>query len=343
MVKLVGALDPIRAWDGTALYAEDDLRPPAPPPRRLSGAAACALRNGGSAWRLLRDPLGLNKLFWAPDGDGGIAVATRPHRLVAAGHPMEEIAAVPRGTVVDLCGDGSPSVAELPRASDAEPASTEPDIAGVGSAIRRRLDDYLAALSGAYAGARAFVCLSGGLVSSGVAVLAREHFADLVAVSFDLSGPGRRASEDRRTAERLAREPARNSVETAPTAASSPPASTAGRCAHNSRGCTASRTTASSTASSGPGPTDRPSRDQGVTEWTYRSSSRASSASCTKTSWSAPPTHASPGPWISSRQAMSTPWASSTAPAHHGQASALPSRESRSAASRLPARSGRRP
>jgi asparagine synthetase B (glutamine-hydrolysing) len=50
------------------------------------------------------------------------------------------------------------------------------------------------------------VCLSGGLDSSGVAVLAREHFADLVAVSFDLRGPGRRASEDRRTAERLARE-----------------------------------------------------------------------------------------------------------------------------------------
>lgn len=203
-VELVGALDPILAWDGAALYVEDDLRPPAPPPQRLSGAAACALQNGGQAWRLLRDPLGLNKLFWAPDANGGISVATRPHRLVAAGHPMEAIAAVPRGTVVDLCGDDPPSVAELPGASDA--AQAPADLAGLGSEIRRRLDGYLAALAEAFAGARAFVCLSGGLDSSGIAVLAREHFADLVAVSFDLDGPGRRASEDRRTAERLARE-----------------------------------------------------------------------------------------------------------------------------------------
>lgn len=200
-VELVGALDPILAWDGTALYDADDLRPPAPPPERLSGAAACALCNGGQVWRLLRDPLGLNKLFWAPDADGGISVATRPHRLVAAGHPLEEIAAIPRGTVLDV-GDPS-SVTELAGARDAAPVT---DLARLGAAIRGRLGGYLAALSEAYAGARAFVCLSGGLDSSGIAVLAREHFADLVAVSFDLRGPGHGASEDRRTAERLARE-----------------------------------------------------------------------------------------------------------------------------------------
>ena len=50
------------------------------------------------------------------------------------------------------------------------------------------------------------MCLSGGLDSTGIAVLVREHFRNAVAVSFDLQRPGGRVSEDRRVAERLARD-----------------------------------------------------------------------------------------------------------------------------------------
>jgi 7-cyano-7-deazaguanine synthase in queuosine biosynthesis len=43
----------------------------------------------------------------------------------------------------------------------------------------------------------AFVCLSGGLDSTGIAVLVREHFRNVVAVGFDLQRPDGRMSEDR--------------------------------------------------------------------------------------------------------------------------------------------------
>jgi len=52
----------------------------------------------------------------------------------------------------------------------------------------------------------AFVCLSGGLDSTGIAVLVREHFRNVVAVGFDLQRPDGRMSEDRQVAERLARD-----------------------------------------------------------------------------------------------------------------------------------------
>jgi asparagine synthetase B (glutamine-hydrolysing) len=70
--------------------------------------------------------------------------------------------------------------------------------------IRTTLDHYCAALAVAHPDARVFVCLSGGLDSTGVAVLARRYFRDVVAVSFDLRRPNGSPSADRRTAERLA-------------------------------------------------------------------------------------------------------------------------------------------
>jgi len=72
--------------------------------------------------------------------------------------------------------------------------------------IRATLDRYLSALAATYPQARAFVCLSGGLDSTGIAALVREHFRDTVAVSFDLQRPDGGVSEDRRVAERLARD-----------------------------------------------------------------------------------------------------------------------------------------
>ena len=67
-----------------------------------------------------------------------------------------------------------------------------------------KLDSYLSALATTYPQAEAFACLSGGLDSTGIAALVREHFRNVVAVSFDLQRPDGRASEDRRVAERLA-------------------------------------------------------------------------------------------------------------------------------------------
>jgi hypothetical protein len=65
-VRLLGRLDPNFAWDGSRIYDQADFRPGLGLPVSLRGAVASVEPGPSGTWRLLRDPLGLNKLFWAP-------------------------------------------------------------------------------------------------------------------------------------------------------------------------------------------------------------------------------------------------------------------------------------
>jgi len=152
--------------------------------------------------------MGLNKLFWATQADGSVLVAARPWRLVAAGCPFDTVHAVPSGAVIDLDFSSHRARVTALGSGPALPDGTAPfrDLETAAREIGRTLARYLAALSRAAPAARAFVCLSGGLDSTGVAVLAREHLDDVTAVSFDLRHADGRPSDDRRTAERLARD-----------------------------------------------------------------------------------------------------------------------------------------
>jgi asparagine synthetase B (glutamine-hydrolysing) len=206
-IRLLARLDPTFAWDGSRLYAEAELAEAVP--RSLRGAASFAGRKDGhgdpSGWRILRDPLGINKLFWAPGEEGTVAVATRPRQLVDEGYALEDLRAVPRGCVSDFqTSTHEPLECSLVPDSWSDPPSRI-DLERVGRQIRETLDRYLHAIAATGAFSRAFVCLSGGLDSSGIALLVREHFPDAVAVSFDLDRGGAR-SEDRLTAARLARD-----------------------------------------------------------------------------------------------------------------------------------------
>jgi asparagine synthetase B (glutamine-hydrolysing) len=210
-LRVVKELDRNFAWDGAALYRERDFAPEAPIPEYLRGAAAAVVPtpDDGSdrqRWRIVRDPLGLNKLFWATRDDGSIEVSARPAELVRRGHPFNEINGFPRGCVVDL-DPLAPEPVEhslLPRTWSARSEGSE-DLDATAETIRGTLERYLAALAAAYPAAPVYVCLSGGLDSSGVAALAREHFPQSVGVSFDLEREGG-PSDDRSTARRLARE-----------------------------------------------------------------------------------------------------------------------------------------
>lgn len=206
-VRVVAQLDRNFAWNGTRLYDDAEFQPGRPVPYELRGPAASVQSNEEGAWRLLRDPLGINKLFWARDENGDIAVAARPNRLVQEGCSFGAIRAIPRGTVVDLKPSEPASSQHAIRPSwfSHEP-ETKPETETIAADIRAGLDRYLVALASAHPSARPFVCLSGGLDSSGIAALAREHLSGVVAVSFDLERPGGRASEDRAAARRLARD-----------------------------------------------------------------------------------------------------------------------------------------
>lgn len=202
-VRLLGQLDPNFAWDGNRLQGSSDLRPGSDLPLNLRGAAASVEAGPSGTWRLLRDPLGINKLFWAKDAEGAILVAARPYLLVEAGCSFEAIRAIPAGSVVDLLPGDSSEHSLIP-GSWFVPQEERPGVEALAGWIRARLDRYLSALAAAYPRAEAFVCLSGGLDSTGIAAVVREHFPDAVAVSFDLRRPGGGVSEDRRVAERLA-------------------------------------------------------------------------------------------------------------------------------------------
>jgi asparagine synthetase B (glutamine-hydrolysing) len=199
-IRVIGELDANFAWDGERLYEARDFGPSARVPIELRGAAAAVAFASPSSWRIVRDPLGINKLFWAPTPDG-VALASRPKKLVEHGCPFDAVRGIARGSVIDLWEGGSENrvhqIDPVPR--EAGPRSPDQ----LAAPIRSALDRYLAAVVEAHRGARFFVCLSGGLDSSGIAALARDRVPGVTAVSFDLEGR-LGESEDRRAARRLA-------------------------------------------------------------------------------------------------------------------------------------------
>lgn len=202
-VRLAGGMDPGFAWDGDRVRDSSELRPGSEVPAGLRGAFASAQEDSSGAWRLSRDPLGINKLFWARQPDGTILVAASPYMLVREGLAFEEVRSLPPGSVVDLNPDGSTVERSLiPASWFSHEKTTRTEM--IATSIRDKLDRYLADLAKAFPRAQAFVCLSGGLDSTGIATLVSEHFRDTVAVSFDLRRSGAAESADRRTAVRLA-------------------------------------------------------------------------------------------------------------------------------------------
>jgi asparagine synthetase B (glutamine-hydrolysing) len=201
-IHVVGGLDANFAWDGERVYEARDFGPGVRVPVELRGAAVSVASGSPSSWRIVRDPLGINKLFWAPTPEGP-TLAARPKRLVDQGCAFDAIRAIPRGSVIDLSeGSAESRVHRInPVAKEAEQSS----LAELGATIRSVLDRYLVAVAEANKGAHFFVCLSGGLDSSGIAALARDRFPGMTAVSFDLERK-RGESEDRRVARRLARD-----------------------------------------------------------------------------------------------------------------------------------------
>ncbi len=203
LLRLLGELDANFAWDGTALCRDRDFDPGVAPNPKVRGAVASVRSDGSGAWRLVRDPLGINKLFWVRGADGAILFASRPKRLVDAGHALDTIQALPRGALADLVpGRGSQSHPAAAIERTVRPKANS-GIEALAGEIRAVLDCYLALLASAHPDVRTYICLSGGLDSSGIAALARLHFPDPVAVSFDIDR-GSRPSDDRLMAERLA-------------------------------------------------------------------------------------------------------------------------------------------
>lgn len=197
--RLAGGLDPFVAWDGAGLVTAGDprLAPGGRWPGWLRGpVGSVAFGDGGV--RAVRDRLGQGKIFWARHRDE-VLLASRPYHLVAEGIDFDRVRALPPGTVIDF--DGAVQAVTTVDGWNfvLGPPATPSEIA---VAITDELSRFLDALRCACPSVPAFVCLSGGIDSVSVAMMARAKFVDLRAVSFDLQGQP--PSDDRLAARRVA-------------------------------------------------------------------------------------------------------------------------------------------
>jgi asparagine synthetase B (glutamine-hydrolysing) len=209
---MIGRPDPCFAWDGTSVRQALPTHLPDGSQHDgaiLEGAFAAIVGSddddGGV--RLARDPLGLDKLFWAAAGDR-IELASRPSLLTDRGHPLEACYAVPANSLVsypESADPGSPVVTPIAApALDAEGPTAEP-LERIARRIHATTARYVAAILAARPGP-VVVCLSGGLDSTSIAALVREHRDDVIAVTFDLERPGRaHRSDDSHAAVQAAR------------------------------------------------------------------------------------------------------------------------------------------
>ena len=167
--------------------------------------------DGSGTHVLARDPLGVAKLFFAVSEDGEVDSSNFLCDLLERGHAARAISSVPSGHVTRVVPrERNLSVSRWTTLEwGAEDASfDEAALALHAERIRAALHATFRALARALAGAPTYVTLSGGLDSTTIAVLAREHLGPFTAITFaidDGAGPDRGAAADLEHAARAAK------------------------------------------------------------------------------------------------------------------------------------------
>jgi asparagine synthetase B (glutamine-hydrolysing) len=152
------------------------------PGARWSGQYALHVQDGGRHL-LVRDALGVNKLFFAVGADGQVASSNFMAALVAQGHPLQAISSVPSGHVL--------SIEPGARAFELRPHTTISFAGGDGQSLEACAARFRDALTAAFrqiaavaAGRSTYVTLSGGLDSTVIAAMACEHLVRPVGLTF---------------------------------------------------------------------------------------------------------------------------------------------------------------
>ena len=196
-------------WAGERLVpaAEIDLAA-APDPVALArglGGQFALHHVGEDEHFLARDPLGVNKLFFAIVGGGEVVSSSYWLDLVRRGHPGPAIWSVPSGHLLRVAPGRRQLRLDKLAALPFDDGEGEPGPEHV-ARIRDALEGVFRRLAGAVAGRPLYVTLSGGLDSTTIAALARRHLGEFTAVTFSIADEGGelRPTEDLRYARRVA-------------------------------------------------------------------------------------------------------------------------------------------
>ena len=179
-----------QAWtDDAPLTALDALWEPEAL-ARLSGQYAFHLQRDGEHL-LARDPLGVNKLFFAVDDNDVVHASNFLIELRRAGHPLARIFSCPSGHSVRLRPAARSLQLQKVKALLFGDDGAVPDLAQHVARIRARLDETFGRVARAVQGRPVYVTLSGGLDSTAVAALARETVGVFTGLTFCLGDESR--------------------------------------------------------------------------------------------------------------------------------------------------------
>lgn len=200
----------VRNW----YWAEDRFCPPLDCPDiatvgemvRLRGQFAAVMsedRNG--IVRLIRDPLGINKFFFAIERTGEVACANRMIDLIREGVPFEAIFSVPPGHMVELnVADRRLTLIRYFKVNIRAGGEHNGGLQEYGTLIRRELDTWFGRLARDFADRDVCICLSGGLDSGLIAAFAKKYFHGIRCYTYGFLSPNAVVSEDAESAGRLA-------------------------------------------------------------------------------------------------------------------------------------------
>jgi len=173
-------------WRGSESVREGELAKAADPIMFLAslrGQFALHERTAFGEHRLARDPLGVNKLFFAIRDDGELEVSNWLIDLVRDGYSAKNVYSVPSGHYVRV--QPAQREFELIKFSDLGwGAMNGEPLDVVANVIRAELDAVFDLVRDEVVGRPVWVTLSGGLDSSLVAALASKRFPGLRAMTF---------------------------------------------------------------------------------------------------------------------------------------------------------------
>lgn len=165
---------------------------------KINGQFSLAFKDYDSCYTLVRDQLGVNKLFFAI-GESVVESSNFLIELVERGYKLDEIYSVPSGHSIVV--DPIRKILKLEKYIKLDFNENFVDVCPIEDhelAIRKRMTDVFCRLKDVLKDRRIFVALSGGLDSTTIAAATREYIGGFTAVTFAIDhGDGNPAcSED---------------------------------------------------------------------------------------------------------------------------------------------------